>query len=352
MDKKYACISLIILLLSGFGLVFNESVFASQSPPEKNKDIKFAGKEDVATEKAQIEFQEVVHDFGEVSPKSWQVCGFKFKNTGEGTLKIKRVTKTCGCTPFSLDKKEYKPGEEGKIKVKYHAGSHGGITNKHLYVFSNDPENKRVKLTIRAEIVPKVTKEPDILKLSLNKENAGCPPITLKAKDDRKFAIKSFNSTNDVISYDFDPDKIATEFVFTPEVDKGKLASQLMGWVTIKLTHPECKEIKLHYEALARYDTQPSRINLFGVEAGKPVDKDLWVLNNYDEDFSIESVNSENDNITVEDKEKIDKRYKLKLKIVPPEHDEKTRYFRDVLTIKMNDGSKVEITCNGFYSRT
>jgi len=49
-------------------------------------------------------------------------CDFRFTNTGRGLLKIGNISRTCGCTVFKLDKKEYTPNETGVIKVIYTAG--------------------------------------------------------------------------------------------------------------------------------------------------------------------------------------------------------------------------------------
>jgi len=79
-----------------------------------------------------------MHDFGQVAPSSKSVYGFKFSNIGNETLKITNVTKTCGCTPFTLEKKDYAPGETGELKVKYNSGSKPGMVKRNLYVYTND----------------------------------------------------------------------------------------------------------------------------------------------------------------------------------------------------------------------
>ncbi|MCX5638151.1 MAG: DUF1573 domain-containing protein [Planctomycetota bacterium] len=58
-----------------------------------------------------ISFEKTVCDLGEVGQDSKNTCGFKFTNTGQGLLKIGNIKRTCGCTVFELDKKEYEPGQ-------------------------------------------------------------------------------------------------------------------------------------------------------------------------------------------------------------------------------------------------
>ncbi len=73
-----------------------------------------------------ITFEKVIYDFGEIGPETNSLCEFKFTNTGNGILKITEVEKTCGCTPFTLAKKEYAPGESGVLKVEYQSNQKPG----------------------------------------------------------------------------------------------------------------------------------------------------------------------------------------------------------------------------------
>jgi len=70
-----------------------------------------------------ISFEKTVYDLGEVGQGTKNRCEFRFTNTGRGLLKIDKLSRTCGCTVFHLDKKEYSPNETGTIKVIYTAGS-------------------------------------------------------------------------------------------------------------------------------------------------------------------------------------------------------------------------------------
>ena len=175
----------------------------------------------------EIRFEKVVHGFGDIGPETRNVCGFKFTNTGGGLLKITSVSKTCGCTPYTLEKTEYAPGESGTLKVKYYSGKRPGPTIKRLFVFSNDKTRPKVTLTISANVVLKVAYEPKQLKLLLNEANAGCPEITLTSLDNQPFAIKDFKSTGECITADYDSSVKSNKFVLEPKVDIEKLQKAL-----------------------------------------------------------------------------------------------------------------------------
>jgi len=302
-----------------------------------------------AADAPSISFEKTVHDFGKIGPGTTSECTFKFKNTGQDTLRIKDITKTCGCTPYSLDKKTFAPGETGSLRVIYHASKQPGKVNKTLYVSSSDPQNPRVQLNIKANIVRKVSVEPTRLKLLLNKPNADCPTITLNSTDGRKFAIKSLDSTRDCIIAQVDPSVEKQSFVIEPKVDLDKLKKNLNGMIRLRLSHPECTEVVIPYDTMEEYKVDPPLLIIFNAEPGKKIEKQIWVMNNYGNDFEIESISATDDIIKVINQQKVGGRYKLNLSITPPDND--SRFFRDTLNVKLTDGKNLNVRCRGFYSK-
>jgi hypothetical protein len=301
----------------------------------------------------QIMFEKIEHDFGRVGPGTKNLCQFEFKNTGNSLLQIKNVSKTCGiCTPSTLAKKEYRPGETGVLKVSYNADQRPGPASKTLFVYSNDKKKPKIAIRIKANIVPKVSSSPTIINLSLNQENAGCSEITLRSTDDKPFAIKSFLSTAGVITAETDPSKMATEFVLQPRVDMEKLQGSPNGRVTINLSRPECKAIIIPFNSLAWFKTEPASIVLLKAEPNSPAERHIYVLSNYSIDFEIESASSRKGFVKVVGRKKIGTRYKLDLQITPPQRDdENVRHFMDVLVVKIKDADELRIPCRGFYAK-
>ncbi|MBW8001082.1 MAG: DUF1573 domain-containing protein [Planctomycetes bacterium] len=331
------------------------------SKAEAKAVVKEAAKEEVEEQgpRGEITFESSEHDFGKVGPESKSKYTFKFKNTGEGVLRIKRVQSTCGCTVPKLSKKVYAPGEEGEIQVTYKASKSPGKTAKQIKVHLKDKETPLVALTIRAEVIIKIAIEPKKLTLSLREDNAGCPEVTLSSKDGEAFSIRGIKSTGNAISVEFDPNVVATEFVIHPKVDMEKLRKRLNGRLDVLLTHPETKAITIPFAATTAFKVQPGSIIIFNAEPGKTISKELWVLSNYDEDFEIESISSEKNYVSVVSQEKLDNRYKLKVDVVAPElgsdvnskRKKKQQVFTDTLIIKFKGGDEVKVMCRGFYKR-
>jgi len=298
-----------------------------------------------------IEFEKVVHNFGNVGPGTNNLCEFKFTNTGNGTLKIGDITKTCSCTPYVLAKKEYAPGESGILKVNYFSETQRGQTTKQLAIQSNDRSNPEVTLAIKASIIMKVDHEPKTLNLLLNKENADCPQITITSNDNQPFSIKSIKSTANCITADFNPSVESTKFVLQPKVDMAKLEKSLNGRIEIELSHPECKTISVNLHALPKFRITPRSIIVRGMDSREPIVKKLRILNNYDEDFKLESIWSSKGTVKVLSNAVVRNGYELELEIRPPVSNNPKRIFTEKFYVKTSEGRQLEIPCNVFYSK-
>ena len=309
-----------------------------QEPPKSNPEPK-------------IRFEKVVHDFGDVGPGSPNTCEFRFTNVGKGTLRITNVTAPCGCTVLQLKKKAYQPGESGLLRLTYTASTLPGVARKYAYVNSNDKHTPKVTLTITAKITPKVTYEPKRLNILLKDDKPECPQIILTSADGKPFSIAAFSVPGNPVTAEIDPSVEATKFILQPKVNPDRLRRSTNGVIELTLTHPQCKRISIPFDALPKFKINPPVIILWDVKPEEPVQRDVWVLNNYEEDFQIESVTASNDYTKLLGQEKIRNGYKLKVEITPPPMKDVSR-FTDVLFVKIkNSDEKLGITCRGFYAK-
>jgi hypothetical protein len=299
-----------------------------------------------------LEFEKLEYDFGSVGPGTNNLCEFRFTNTGNNTLKIGEIINTCGCTPFALAKKEYAPGESGTLKVGYLSDQIRGQTTKQLIVHSNDRANPEITLAVKANIMIQVDHEPKTLNLLLKQENANCPQLTLTSMDGQPFSIQSFKSTANCITADFNPSEQATKFVLQPKVDMDKLEKTLNGRIEIGLTHPECKTVSVGISTLPEFKIVPRSIIVRGTARQQPIVKKLKILNNYEEDFELESVWSRNGAVKVLSNAIVNKGYELELQITPPASKDTKRIFNEKFYVKTKDGQQLEVPCNVFYSKT
>jgi hypothetical protein len=299
----------------------------------------------------EIKFESMVYDFGEVGPNAKQTGQFEFTNVGEGLLKITKVGQCCG-VKTKLDKMEYEPNESGQLKVEWNSGPQESKMARKLVVHSNDPNAPATNLTIKAKVVLQIDWKPKRLKLFLDEDNAGCPKVTISSVDKRPFSITGFKSTADCITVDFDPAEESTEFVLQPKVDTEKLQKNLKGRIDISLNHPQGKTATILYSVLPKYTVNPPLLIIFNAEPDKPIVRTISILNNYKKDFEIESLSSEHDivSVKIQEKKKINNGYQLEVAITPPAAGGKTK-FTDQLSVKIKDGEKLPIRCNGYYKK-
>jgi hypothetical protein len=298
-----------------------------------------------------IKFETNTHDFGEVGPGTKHTYIYKFKNSGDTTLKISEIKSPCNCTVPTLDKKEYASGESGEISVTYTAIAMTLPVTKHVWVVSNDKKTPEFELILKATSVPKVKVQPENLQLTLHDENAGMPELTLTSMDDKSFSIKSFLSLGSAVTASIDPNAVATKFTVKPHVDMDRLRANLSGSITMELTHPECTTIQINYITKADYETNPAIFYLQKARVGKIESKELWVISNYDQTFEIESITSEKGSMKVASQEKQGNKYRLTIEITPPATANAVRFFGDNLIIKIKNGPTLKVRCNAWLER-
>ncbi len=100
---------------------------------------------------AEITFEKLEHDYGEVKQNGNGVCEFKYTNTGSVPLVLSKVRSSCGCTVPKWSKEPLMPGQSASITVKYNTSSVGPI-NKSITVESN-AKTSRVRLLIKGKVV-------------------------------------------------------------------------------------------------------------------------------------------------------------------------------------------------------
>lgn len=298
-------------------------------------------------ENVKIVFDKLVHDYGDVAPNSKNTCEFKFTNEGTGTLIVKKkIATTCGCTAPKLEKEKYLPGESGIIKVVLTANSRPGHMQKHLYV-NNNSKDERIMLTIKANVIEKISVEPSRINLALDKENAGCPDITVKSKDGTAFTITRVAAPDNAIIAELDTSAKSTQFVIEPKVNMEKIKTQSNGVITIFLTHYQVDKVDIPYSVTPLFKADPATIIALNSKPGEPISRTVYVMSNYNEPFEVESIEADESLVKLVNKERDDKnRYKLDFEIMPPQQSDK-RHFSSTTTVNIVGGHSLKINIIG-----
>jgi hypothetical protein len=108
--------------------------------------------------------QQSSFDFGDIKQGETVSHTFVLSNSGGDLLKITDVKASCGCTAAAPEKNELAPGESTNLVVKFNSTGRQGKQTKTVRIFSNDPQNSEMLLTITGNVV-------------LDKESGSLPKI-------------------------------------------------------------------------------------------------------------------------------------------------------------------------------
>ena len=138
-------------------LVFAMAIFACNDDPAakvKKENVELAKKrdKDLKYNSPEMKFEETEHDFGDIKQGEMVEKVFKFKNTGKRDLIIYKAKASCGCTVPTWPKEPIKPGEEGKIVVKFNSRGRKGAQNKQVTLTTNTAKGKEL-LHIKGMVV-------------------------------------------------------------------------------------------------------------------------------------------------------------------------------------------------------
>jgi hypothetical protein len=97
--------------------------------------------------------QQNSYDFGDIKQGEVVSHDFVLSNSGGDLLTISNVTASCGCTAAAPEKKELAPGESTNLKVTFNSARRLGKQHKTVRVYSNDPQNPEMMLTITGVVV-------------------------------------------------------------------------------------------------------------------------------------------------------------------------------------------------------
>lgn len=100
-----------------------------------------------------IEFDNKNYNFGQVIKGETVEHTYFFTNTGSIDLVVEEVAPSCGCTIPDWSKDPVKPGEQGKIKVKFETKSQSlGNKSKQVAVYTNTVPSRNL-LYFTAQVV-------------------------------------------------------------------------------------------------------------------------------------------------------------------------------------------------------
>lgn len=114
----------------------------------------------------EIEFEELLFDFGEIMQGDKIDHKFKFTNTGNAPLSVNKADATCGCATPSIPFMDIMPGEQGFIGVSYNSVGKEGEEVPQVTIFTNAKTNPNQTLKLKGfvKVPEKDSTKTDTLK--------------------------------------------------------------------------------------------------------------------------------------------------------------------------------------------
>jgi len=188
-------------------------------------------------------------NFGKYPSRESKVAKFVIRNGGDEPLSIQKVRKTCGCLDVSYRKKAIKPGKSSVVKVTVLAEKVSHAYSKHVFIESNDPGKKFLKLQVMGNAVPAVEIKPH------DKVNAG--GIAAAQEWSRTFALATYEDGvklgEPAIESQLDANAEVKEnpekpgqYLLTLDMTPGTEQKRFRCVVTVPVVRPrKCKPLKL-----------------------------------------------------------------------------------------------------------
>lgn len=112
----------------------------------------------LAEPRLQIENQ--IYDFDVVSEGTAIEHDYLIRNIGDSVLEVQKIVPACGCTAAVVKSKKVKPGEETALKVRFDTNGFRGYKIKTVRVYTNDPKNSSIVLTLKGTVNPPIVVTP------------------------------------------------------------------------------------------------------------------------------------------------------------------------------------------------
>lgn len=152
-----------------------------------------------------LAFSGMEYDFGKVDPSTPMEQVFKFRNSGDANVLIKKIYSSCKCLSAFHNKKLFKPGEEGLILVRLQPEGMAGPFEGVLRI-RTDARKKPYLLKLKASIqklteggaLPVISVSPMNINLGTMKMGqTAVYRVIIENKGDGDLFIRNIDAPND-----------------------------------------------------------------------------------------------------------------------------------------------------------
>lgn len=145
----------------------------------------FSARAELKWERTQIELHPAVGD-------KEAIGHFKYKNTGDTSVRIKSVKTSCGCTAAQSQKEAIAPGDTGEVTATFKIGDRTGTQVKGVTVETDDPAHPTIALVLKTMIPQSLEIQPMLVYWKAGEEPKA---KSVSAKAGKDFPVKEIKIT-------------------------------------------------------------------------------------------------------------------------------------------------------------
>lgn len=269
-----------------FPVILTLCVVALAAAPLAAQEAKPAAAAEGSGPRAVVE--QPVQEAGVVAKGEKVARDFVIKNEGDQPLEITDVKPTCGCTVAEFDH-VIPPGGTGKIHAVVDTTNFAGPIAKSVMAFTNDPQNPRLELTVKADVQPYIFVAPGFARFI---QPQGSPPgkveqaiftssfeglEILKAESPYPFLTVEYRpSTADELQ----EQGKGRQWVVTFTVDYTKApVGNISAYVTLTTNHPKQPVVTIPVSGFVRpmIAVTPVEADFGTIDLSKPQDARLLI---------------------------------------------------------------------------
>lgn len=252
---------------------------------------------------------EAVKDLG-IVPKGDKVkVEFEIKNTGTVPLEIHEVRPACGCTVVDFDKL-IAPGATGKVRAELDTTNLYGANSKTVTVFTNDPDNAAMVLTIKSDVKPYLAAVPGYARFNtVQGEKEGTVTQTLWAEDGEDFKVVKVEAPFAFTQASFreakederNPDGQGRQWLVDLTLASDAPVGALSQHLVITTDHPKQKLVKIPVSGFVRpvLAVSPPTANLRTFDQAEGRRSNVLVRNFASEEIELTDVKSDLEQVKV-----------------------------------------------------
>jgi hypothetical protein len=185
---------------------------------------------------------------------------FEIHNEGSAPLKLERVKPTCGCTVANYDE-VIAPGAVGSLVAQVDTAEFRGPIAKSISVFTNDPDNPRLSLVVKADVRSQVDVSPGYARFvvvqggeyNTSKQilwSPGKPDLVVsKANSPYKFVTTSVRQLEEG---DSDYRKDSNRWEVSIKLDEDAPLGPMADYVKVETNHPKQKTVRIPVSGIVR----------------------------------------------------------------------------------------------------